>query len=89
MAGVDVTRGAVQKAMSSCVAAANELQTASRNLNQQYAAAGSGWKDSKYKELGEIVRECNEAMRNPVTQLGDCYKTLSELDKILEVYENA
>ena len=89
MAGVDVTRSAVQQAMSSCVAAANELQKATRNLNQQYAAAGSGWKDGKYKELGNIVAECNAAMKDPVAQLGDCYKTLSELDKILEAYESA
>ena len=83
MAGVDVTRSAVQKAMSSCVAAATELQKASRNLNQQYAAAGSGWKDSKYKELGSVVAECNAAMKDPIAQLGDCHKTLSELDNDL------
>lgn len=89
MASVDVTRSAVQKAMSSCVAAATELQKASRNLNQKYAAAGSGWKDSKYKELGTIVAECNDAMKDPIAQLGDCHKTLSDLDKILEAYESA
>jgi len=89
MAGVDVTRSAVQKAMSSCVAAATELQKASKNLSKQYAAAGSGWKDSKYKELGSIVSECNDAMRDPISQLGECHKTLTELDKILEAYESA
>ena len=89
MANVDVTRSAVQKAMSACVAAANELQKASKNLNQQYNNAGTGWKDSKYKELGNIVAECNAAMKDPATQLGDCYKTLSDLDKILQEYEMA
>lgn len=89
MASVDVTRAAVQRAMTSCVAGANELQKATKKLNQQYAAAGSGWKDSKYKELGSIVAECNAAMKDPVAQLGECYKTLSELDKILEAYELA
>ena len=89
MAYVDVTRSAVQKAMSSCVAAASELKKASSNLNKQYAAAGQGWKDSKYKELGQIVDECNAAMRDPVSKLGECHKTLSELDKILEAYESA
>lgn len=89
MAGVDVTRSAVQRAMSSCVAAATELQKATRNLNQKYAAAGNGWKDAKYKELGSIVAECNAAMKDPVAQLGECHKTLGELDKILEAYETA
>ena len=89
MAGVDVARSVVQKAMSSCVAAATELQKASRNLNQQYAAAGAGWKDGKYRELGSRVTECNNAMKAPIAQLGDCHKTLSELDKILAAYESA
>lgn len=89
MADVDVTRSAVQKAMQGRVAAATELQGASRKLKQQYDAAGSGWKDSKYKELGSIVTECLEAMKTPVIQLGDCHKTLGELDKILEAYESA
>ena len=89
MAGVDVTRGDVQHAMSACVAAANELQSASQKLNQQYAAAGAGWSDSKYRELGSIVSECNAAMKSPVSQLGDCYKSLGELDQYLAEYESA
>ena len=51
MADVDVTRSAVQKAMQSCVAAATEWQNATRKLKAQYDAAGSGWKDSKYKGM--------------------------------------
>ncbi|MBO7196026.1 MAG: hypothetical protein J6V80_01700 [Clostridia bacterium] len=89
MASVDVTRDAVKKAMSSCKAAAEELRSASQNLSSNYANAGSGWKDSKYKELGEIVNECNNAIKDPVKQLGECYKTLQELDGILQEYEEA
>lgn len=89
MANVDVTRAAVQKAMQSCVDAANELQGAARNLKKQYESAGSGWKDNKYKELGSIVTDCNEAMKEPISQLGDCYKSLSELDSIIAAYEDA
>ena len=89
MAGVDVTRGAVQKAMSSCVTVSNELQTASRKLTEQYNSAGSGWKDAKYRELGEIISECNAAIKSPVSQLADCYKSLKELDAIIAEYENA
>lgn len=89
MANVDVTRAAVQKAMQSCVDAANELQNAAKKLKAQYDAAGSGWKDSKYKELGSIVTDCNAAMKDPMSQLGECYKALSELDKIIAAYESA
>ena len=89
MADVDVTRSAVQKAMQSCVAAATELQNATRKLKAQYDAAGSGWKDSKYKELGSIVSECTAAMKEPISQLGDCHTTLGQLDAILAEYESA
>jgi len=89
MADVNVTRSAVKKAMSSCVAAANELKNASQNMIRQYQAAGTGWKDSKYAELGSIVSECNNAMKEPVNQLQGCYQTLGQLDAILEAYENA
>lgn len=89
MASVDVSRAAIQKAMQSCVQAANELQNAAKKLKSQYDAAGNGWKDSKYKELGSIVSECNDAMKDPISKLGDCYKSLNDLDKIIEEYETA
>ena len=89
MANVDVTRNSVQKAMLSCVAAATELQNATRKLKQQYSAAGAGWKDSKYKELGSIITECTSAMQDPISQLGECHATLQKLDGLLAEYESA
>ena len=89
MANVDVSKAAIQTAMKSCVSAAKELQEAAKNLKTQYDAAGSGWKDAKYKELGSIVTECNVALRNPISQLEDCYKVLDELYKIIGIYETA
>ncbi|MCD8040203.1 MAG: hypothetical protein LUF82_01660 [Clostridia bacterium] len=89
MANVDVSLSAVQSAMSQCVAAATELQNAAKNLQSMYSAAGSGWKDSKYKELGAIVETCNAALKEPVSRLGDCYRKLSDLQKIIEEYMNS
>lgn len=89
MANVDVTLGAVQKAKQSCVAAARELQNAAKNLKEKYASAGTGWKDSKYREFGDIVSTCNEAMKAPMSQLQECHQTLSEIESIIVEYQNA
>lgn len=88
MANVDVTIATVQSAKKSCMAAAKELSGASRNLSAQYSKAGAGWKDSKYKELGEIISECNNAIIAPMRQLQDCYNKLTEIEKILQEYES-
>ena len=85
---VNVNKGAVSKAMTSCVQGAQEIKSAISNLKNSYAAAGSGWKDSKYKELGEIVEECISALAGPMAQLSDCYSTLEELLAIIEEYES-
>ncbi|MBQ6980327.1 MAG: hypothetical protein IJQ07_06750 [Clostridia bacterium] len=89
MANVDVTLGAVQKAKKSCVDAAKELNAAAKNLAEKYAAAGNGWKDSKYRELGDIVKTCNDAMKSPMAQLQECHQTLAELESIIIEYQNA
>lgn len=88
MANVDVTIATVQSAKKSCIAAAKELSSAAKNLSSQYTKAGSGWKDSKYKELGEIINDCNNAIKAPMGQLQDCYNKLAEIEKILQEYES-
>ena len=87
MANADVSRRAVQEAMKDCVSVAKELQEAHKSLNTYYSSAGSGWADSKYREIGEIVKECMNAIKKPVAELNDCFKTLKQLDSILAEYE--
>ena len=89
MANVNVTRTAVNRASHACVDAATELRNASKEMLRKYVAAGSGWSDAKYKEVGEIVNQCNEAMKAPISQLSSCYQTLQTLSRIIEIYENA
>lgn len=89
MADISVTRSAVAKAMSSCVSAATEIQKALKQIKQNYDTAGQGWKDSKYKEFGKVVNDCNAALGAPLAKLADCYKTLEQMDEVLEMYETA
>lgn len=89
MANVNVTRTAVNRASHACVNAATALKSASKDMLRTYEEAGSGWSDAKYKEVGEIVKQCNEAMKAPISQLSSCYKTLETLSKIIEIYEEA
>lgn len=87
--GVSVSQAAVETAMKSCTNVAQELRNAIQNLKSKYNQAGSSWKDSKYKELGDIISSCCSALAQPIEQLGDCYKSLQRLSKVISEYEGA
>ena len=69
MAHVD--SGAIQQAMKLCRESIDKLEQASRSVKNKYEHAGSGWKDSKYSELGGIIGECVQALQEPTGQLRD------------------
>lgn len=85
MANVD--SAAIQKAMQLCQQSITELQQASKGVESKYAQAGSGWKDSKYQQLGGIIGECVSALRAPISQLGECMNVLSQLAAAIGEYE--
>ena len=87
MANAAVTGEALGKASKLCQQSIQSLSKASQNLQQKYAAAGSGWKDSKYSQLGGIISECRSALGQPVEQLNDCIATLQDLMSHVSEYE--
>lgn len=87
MANAAVTNEALGKASKLCQQSIQSLSKASQNLQQKYDAAGSGWKDSKYAQLGGIIAECRSALGQPVEQLNDCIATLQGLMSHVADYE--
>lgn len=87
MSGVSVELAAVAGAISLCQQSIRRFTKASDDLTKKYQVAGTSWKDSKYQQLGGIVRECTTALSKPIMQLEDCIKSLTALQKAIEKYE--
>ena len=64
------------------------LNSTASTLQGKYQAAGSGWKDSKYAELGGIISECINSLRGPIDGLANTQSTLSSLLAIISEYES-
>ena len=88
MATAAVTREAISKAVGLCQQSIESLNKASQGLQQKYQAAGQGWKDSKYAQLGGIVTECRSALGKPVDQLQSCIASLQDLASAVSEYED-
>ena len=87
MANAQVSSAAIGKAIQMCNGAVTALNDASKQLQTRYQAAGSGWKDSKYAQLGGIVSNCQNALGEPVSKIQDCIETLQEIASIVASYE--
>lgn len=85
MAHVD--SGSVSKAISFCGQAVDALNNTSQALMSKYQAAGGGWKDAKYNELGGIVNEAISALRSPISELENCKGTLQQVLSAIGDYE--
>jgi len=85
MAHVD--SGSVSQAIQICTQASEALTRTIQDLQSKYQAAGSGWKDAKYAELGSIVNECVQALSRPISDLGACQQTLRSVLQAIQDYE--
>ncbi|MCL2645915.1 MAG: hypothetical protein FWD61_02795 [Phycisphaerales bacterium] len=79
----------VKKAQTFCLNAIDILSSAEHKLGARYQAAGSDWKDDKYRQLGDIVNECTGALRSPVQELQICYGKLLDIEKAIREYDEA
>lgn len=87
MAGVSVEAAAVAGAISLCNQSIQNFSKTSTDLSRKYQSAGVSWKDDKYRQLGGIINDCNNALNKPVKELQDCIKKLTELQKAIAEYE--
>ena len=57
------------------------------SMMRGYQQLGGEWKDKKYKELGDVVQECNRAMNSVLKALQQGEKALLQLYGTLRDYE--
>lgn len=88
MANVSVEMTAVVKAISLCKQSIQQCQKSSEILQKKYQAAGTSWKDGKYKELGGVLGNCTKALNSPVSELENCVTRLESLKKAISEYES-
>lgn len=63
------------------------IESARKKMLSQYQQLGSQWKDAKYKELGAIVHECDQALRKIEKTLLYGQKNLLAIIKAVQEYE--
>ena len=88
MASVSVSLADVEHAERMCMGAIGALNDAAKKLDDRYNAAGQSWRDNKYKQLGDVVNDCTNAMRSPIDELFECVQKLREIEKRLAEYES-
>ncbi|MBQ7642924.1 MAG: hypothetical protein IJS67_03380 [Clostridia bacterium] len=88
MSEVSVELNAVTTALNNCRSAQSEIKNATAKMLRQYDEAGKGWKDKKYRELGQIVDKCRNALEKPFSDLQKCEVFLTKLQKSIKEYES-
>ena len=89
MAGnVSVDEKAIAGRMRVCQMSVEKLEGAISQLKRDYEKAGSsGWRDSKYEQLGELVNSCINALKKPISELNECNEKLNILLEEVKNYE--
>lgn len=67
--------------------AITSIGTTKSTISKKYQQLNGVWKDKKYKELGEVVHDCNNALNSILKTLMQGEKYLSLLAKSLKEYE--
>lgn len=68
--------------------AITSIGTTKSTVSKKYQQLNGVWKDKKYKELGDVVQECNKALNDTLKILFKGEKYLSLLAKSLQEYES-
>lgn len=87
MGGISVEINAVSGAIKKCQTIQAGLKSESTKMLHQYDSLGNGWNDEKYRELGQIVHKCSDALKQPLSELQRCEVVLTQLHAIISKYE--
>lgn len=88
MSNVNADLGELLQAANGIKTAISSIETTKNSLSKKYQQIGSEWKDKKYKELGDVVQECNKALNDILKTLLKGEKYVSALAQILQEYES-
>lgn len=68
--------------------AITSIETTRSSMTRKYQQLNGEWKDKKYKELGNVVQECNKALNEILKILSKGEKFIKSLAKSLQEYED-
>ncbi len=88
MGEISVELNAVSGAIKKCQTIQADLKSESTKMLHQYDSLGNGWNDEKYRELGQIVHKCSDALKQPLSELQRCEVFLTQLHTIISEYES-
>ena len=86
MSSVHVDENAILKTNQNLRNAISSIEMTRTSILKKYRKLGFEWNDTKYKELGDIVQECNSALNSILKILVQAEKSISLLVKHLQEY---
>ena len=88
MSSVNTSGSLIRDAVILCTGVIETLSGSQRDMQSKYRSAGSGWTDSKYQQLGDIVNECNSSIRKTLNELNGCLASLRNVEQAILEYES-
>lgn len=88
MSNVNADLETIRKSAQNLKSALESVSRTKSHLSSTYQKLGVGWNDKKYKELEDIIIECNKALSNLEKILQQSNKYAFALASSLQEYEN-
>lgn len=88
MGVVNADIAALLQAKKNMQTAINSIETTKASMLRKYQDMGNGWNDSKYRELGDIVRECTKTLQDVITVFTRGERAVGLLAQSLQTYED-
>ena len=88
MSKVNADLSELAQAAQEIMVAVNSVSETKTSLTRKYQQLGVGWSDKRYKELGDIIRECDRALNDIQKTLLQSNKYLLGLLKSIQEYES-
>ena len=88
MSNVNADAGELLQVAQNMQNAVNSIEATQNTITSKYQKLGANWNDKKYKELGDIVQECNKALHDILKTILQGEKFVALLAKNLQEYED-
>jgi len=88
MSGINTNSDLILGSINLCADIIEMLSISRTKIQRKYKNAGNAWNDSKYRQLGDIINDCDSSIRNTLHELNRCFAALNEIEKIVMEYES-
>ena len=88
MSGIETNSQSISDAIKHCVAVCNIFYTSQKSLKDNLLEAENKWVDDKYKQLCEIVNDCNISLKRALSDSRKCLSSLCSIQQSIAEYES-